>query len=369
MWMTKLSELFKKDSNTSALSSIAAIIVGLLFGFLILLVSNPDNAVDGFLTILSGGFAGGPRGVGNIFYYAMPIMMTGLGVAFAFRTGLFNIGGSGQYIVGAYFAILTAIKFTALPGALRWIVPLIVAMIAGGIWAVIPGILNAYAHVNIVIGTIMMNYIGMYLVNYLITLTIFDSTRNTTLPVPLDARLPKAGLDRIFPDSSINIGIFIALLAVIIIYILIDKTKLGYELKACGLNREASRYAGINEKRNIIISMAVSGALMGLGGALMYLSGSGKQIAVVDALAAEGFNGIPVALLALNNPFGVFFAAIFIAYITVAGFYMQSYGFVPEIIDIIISAILYFSAFALILKGIISKALIRSEREGKGGPQ
>lgn len=367
--MEKLYKFFRKDSNTSALSSIAAIVVGLLFGFLILLLSNRENAVEGFLTILSGGFAGGTRGVGNIFYYAVPIMMTGLGVAFAFKTGLFNIGGSGQYIIGAYFAILTAIKFTALPAPFSWIVPVIIAMAAGAIWAVIPGILNAYAHVNIVIGTIMMNYIGMYLVNYLITLTIYDSTRNTTLPVPSRATLPKAGLDRIFPDSSINIGILISILAVIVIYILINKTTLGYELKACGLNRDASRYAGINEKRNIVISMAVSGALMGLGGALMYLSGSGKQISVVDTLAAEGFNGIPVALLALNNPFGVFFAAIFIAYITVAGFYMQSYGFVPEIIDIIISAILYFSAFALILKGVISKGLIRSEREGKGGPQ
>jgi ABC-type uncharacterized transport system permease subunit len=363
----KLKDKIFSDKNSAALSSILAIIVGLLFGFIILLISDPQNALNGFMTILSGGFAGGLRGVGNVFYYAVPVMMTGLGVAFAFKTGLFNIGGPGQFIVGAYLAILVAIRFTFLPGCLKWIVPLIVAMLGGALWAAIPGLLNAYFKVNIVIGTIMMNYIGMYLVNYLIKLTVFDSTKNMTLPIPYDATLPTGGLDKIFPASSINIGIYIALLMVVIAYIILEKTRLGYELKACGFNRDAAKYAGINEKRSIIISMMISGALMGIGGALMYLSASGKHISVVDVLAPEGFNGIPVALLALNNPFGVFFAGLFIAYITVAGFYMQSYGFVPEIIDMIISTIIYFSAFALVLRGIISKAVIKSEHEGKGG--
>ncbi len=365
--MTKVLGWFKNDSRSAVLSSVLAILVGLLFGFLILLFSDSENALNGFVTILSGGFAGGTRGVGNVFYYSVPIIMTGLGVAFAFKAGIFNIGGAGQYIIGAYFAVLTAIKFTALPGALKWIIPLVVAMIAGAIWALIPGFLNAYFKVNIVIGTIMMNYIGMYFVNFLIKETIYDSTKNSTLPIPREATLPTGGLDKMFPNSSINIGVFIAIFMAIVTFILINKTKLGYELRACGINREASRYAGINEKRSIMITMIISGALMGLGGALMYLSASGKHISVVDVLAVEGFNGIPVALLALNNPIGVVFTALFIAYITVSGFYMQSYGFVPEIIDIIISAILYFSAFALILKGVILKAVIRSERQGKGG--
>ena len=364
--MKKIKSFLASDNHSAVLSSIIAIVVGLVFGLLILLISDPANAWNGFATILSGGFAGGLRGVGDVFYYAVPVMMTGLGVAFAFKTGLFNIGGPGQFIFGAYCAILVAIKFTFLPGSLKWLVPLIVAMIGGALWASIPGFLNAYFKVNIVIGTIMMNYIGMYITNYLIKLTVFDSTKNMTLPVPQGSTLPTGGLDEIFPLSSINIGIYIAIIMVIIIYILLEKTKTGYELKACGFNRDAAKYAGINEKRNIIVSMMISGALMGLGGAIMYLSASGKHISVVDVLAPEGFNGIPVALLALNNPFGVFFAAIFIAYITVAGFYMQSYGFVPEIIDIIISTIIYFSAFALVLRGIISKAVLKSEQEGNG---
>ena len=365
--MKKFKSFLASDKNSALLSSVLAIIVGFVFGFLILLISNPQNAFSGFVTILSGGFAGGLRGVGDVFYYAVPVMLTGLGVAFAFKTGLFNIGGPGQFIFGAYCAVFVAIKFTVLPGILKWIVPIIAAMIGGALWAAIPGLLNAYFKVNIVIGTIMMNYIGMYLTNYFIKLTVYDSTKNTTLPVPSGSTLPTGGLDKIFPASSINIGIYIALLAVVIIYILLEKTKLGYELKACGYNRDAAKYAGMNEKRNIIVSMMISGALMGLGGAIMYLSASGNYIAVVEVLAPEGFNGIPVALLALNNPLGVFFSAIFISYIRVAGFYMQSHGFVPEIIDIIISTIIYFSAFALVLRGIITKAMLKSEIEGNGG--
>ncbi len=356
---TIINRYFRDRDYSSILSSVIAIVVGLIFGLLILLISNPAQAWNGFRTILIGGFAGGLRGVGNVFYNAVPVMMTGLGVAFAFKTGLFNIGGPGQFIVGAYVAILCAIKLDFLPGALRWIVPIILAMLAGALWALIPGIFNAYFKVNIVIGTIMMNYIGMYLVNYLIKISIFDSTKNMTLPVPKAGTIPTMGLDRLFPNSSINIGIIIAIAMCIVVHYIINKTTLGYELKACGLNRDASKYAGISEKRNIIVSIMISGALVGLGGALMYLSGAGKHIAVLDILAAEGFNGIPVALLALSNPIGVVFAALFIAYITVAGFYMQAYRFVPEIIDIIISAIIYFSAFALVVKTTMKKIKLR----------
>lgn len=363
--MNKINNFLRGKSGTSVLSSITAIVIGLLFGFVILLFSNPTQAWNGFTTILSGGFAGGMRGVGNVFYYAVPVMMTGLGVAFAFKTGLFNIGGPGQFIVGAYLAVFVAIKADFLPGPLRWIVPLIAATLGGALWALVPGLLNAFFKVNIVIGTIMMNYIGMYLVNFLIVRTIYDSTKNTTMLVPQEAVLPTAGLDKLFPFSSINIGILIATSMVIIIHIVLNRTKFGFELKMTGSNREASKYVGLNEKKNIILAIIISGALVGLGGGLTYLAGSGKQIQVVDMLAAEGFNGIPVALLALSSPIGVFFTAIFIAYITVAGFYMQPYGFVPEIIDIIIASIIYFSAFSLIIKHFYTRFM--SKKKDKGG--
>jgi simple sugar transport system permease protein len=334
--------------------SLVSVLVGLLAGLVILLCSNPFQALNGFRVILTGGLAGGPRGIGNVFYYAVPIMLTGLGVAFAFKTGLFNIGGSGQFVIAGFIAIFVSIKFP-LPGILAWIIPAFLAMLGGAFWAVLAAAMNAFFKVNVVISTIMLNYIGMLTANQMVRLFVFDVTKNQSMPVPAASRIPKMGLDHLFPGSNINIGFILALLIVICVHILINKTILGFELKTCGLNRDASKYAGISEKRNIMVSMAISGALVGLGAAFMYLSDSGRNIKLVDVLAPEGFNGIPVALLAQNNPIGVAFSAIFIAYITVAGFYMQSYRFAPEVIDIIISVIIYFSAFSLVIYELLKK--------------
>ncbi len=149
----------------------------------------------------------------------------------------------------------------------------------------------------------------------------------------------------------------------IVIYIILNKTTFGYELKACGFNPHASKYAGINEKRNIVLSMVIAGMLAGLGGGLLYLSGAnGRRIKVVDVLAAEGFNGIPVALLGLSNPIGIIFSAIFISYITQGGNYLQTLDFVPEVIDIIIAIIIYFSAFSLILRTLLPR-FIKSRKQ------
>jgi simple sugar transport system permease protein len=246
-------------------------------------------------------------------------------------------------------------------------VALSAAMLAGAVWGALPGLFKALFNVHEVIACIMTNYIGMYLVNFLITRTIHDSMRNQTMEVMNTANLPGLGMDRIFRDgvivSSINCGIFIAIGFAIIMYFVLEKTSFGYELKACGFNRDAARYAGINEKRSIIFSMTIAGALAGLGGALLYLSGSGVAITVVDVLAMEGFNGIPVALLALNNPIGIVFSGLFISYLGVGGFNMQLYDFVPQIIDIIVAVIIYFSAFALIVKGFITSLAKRKRGE------
>jgi len=195
----------------------------------------------------------------------------------------------------------------------------------------------------------------MYLVNYLIKLTCLDTLKNMTKPVLTSATSPKMGLDKIFPHSSVNIGILITIVVAVVIHIILKKTVFGYELKVCGYNRDAAQYAGIKEKSRIVFSLAIAGALSGLGGALLYLAGSGKGISVVDVLAPEGFNGIPVALLGLNHPIGIIIAGIFISHLTVGGFYMQLYNFVPEVIEIIISIIIYFSAFALLIKGFLSR--------------
>ncbi len=342
-----------KNMNFSFLSSVIAIIIGLLFGLVILLISNPAQAMGGFSTILTGAFRD-MRSIGRVMYFATPIILTGLSVGFAFKTGLFNIGASGQFILGAFGAVIVGIKLPQL-GSVHWVVALLAAAILGGLWALLPGILKAYANVHEVISSIMMNYIGMYLVNYLVLNTVYDRLRNQSMGVAKSAVIPKMGLDKIFPRSNVNAGFFIAILAVIVIYIILNRTSFGFELKAVGYNRDASKYAGINEKRSIILSMVIAGALAGLGGGLLYLAGTGKYIEVVDILAAEGFTGISVALLGLSNPIGILFAGLFIGYITVGGDYMQLYDFAPEIIDIIVASIIYFSAFSLIVKNVIDR--------------
>ncbi len=195
-------------------------------------------------------------------------------------------------------------------GSIHWLVALLGAMVAGAIWASVAGILKAFFNVNEVITSIMMNYIGMYMVNMLVVETVYNKLKNQSLPVLKSAVLPKMGLDKLFPGSSANAGFFIAILIVIVIYIILNKTVFGYELTACGHNPDASDYAGINSKKNIILSMAIAGALAGCAGGLIYLAGSGKYIRVIDVLASEGFTGIPVALLGLSNPIGIFFAAL-----------------------------------------------------------
>ncbi len=355
----KLRSFLSSSQVSSFMSSFTAIIAGLVVGFIILLITNPSQAMGGFLTILKGGFTGGLKGIGNIFYHATPIIMTGLSIGFAFKTGLFNIGASGQLIVGAYFAVLVGIMLPGL-GSIHWLVALLAAMVAGAIWAFIPGILKALFNVHEVISGIMMNYIGMYAVNALVVATVYDSLKAQSQTVAETALIPKLGLDKVFNGSSINGGIIIAVIFVVLLYIILSKTTFGYELKACGYNANAAKYAGINSKRNVVFSMMIAGAMAGVAGGLIYLAGSGKYIEVVDYLAGEGFTGISVALLGLSHPVGILFSGLFISYITNGGFYMQLYDFVPEIIDIIISIIIYFSAFALLVKQFFEKRALNS---------
>ena len=366
--MNAIKKLLGLQGFNHALSSMVAIVAGLLFGLIILLISNPGEALPGFVIILKGGFSTGAKGLGQVLYFATPLILTGLSVGFAFKTGLFNIGASGQFIMGAFAATYIGVHWTFLPAPWHWIVALIGAAVIGGLWALIPGLLKAYLNVHEVISTIMMNYIGMYLANFMVKATVYDSKRAISMNVADSAVLPKAGLDKVFYNkigaskhidlSTVNCGIYIAIIMAIVIYFVLNKTTFGYELKACGFNPNASKYAGISEKRSIVLSMVIAGALSGLGGGLLYLSGAGgRHIKPVDVLAAEGFNGIPVALLGLSNPIGIIFSAIFISYITLGGNYLQTLDFVPEIIDIIVACIIYFSAFSLILRSLLPRFL------------
>jgi ABC-type uncharacterized transport system permease subunit len=254
--MNKLKKWINSPNFSAVSASVGAIIVGLLFGLVILIITNTGQAFPAFATILKGGFSGGVKGLGEVLYMATPLILTGLSVGFAFKTGLFNIGASGQMIIGGFVAILIGVKGEAL-GSFHWIVALLGAMAAGALWAAVPGILKAVFNVHEVIASIMMNYIGMYLVNILVVELVYDKFRNQSMIVKESAIIPKLGLDTVTQGSSLNGGFLIAIILVVIIYIVLNKTVFGYELIACGHNKDASKYAGIKSKRNIVLAMVI----------------------------------------------------------------------------------------------------------------
>ncbi|MDY0257102.1 ABC transporter permease [Gudongella oleilytica] len=340
----KITNLPGFSSFTSALM---AIVLGLIFGFFVMLAAAPANAVAGFRYVLMGGLGR----IGDVFYFATPILMTGLAVGFAFKMGLFNIGASGQYTMGMFFALYVGFMWD-LPGAMQWIAAIIAGMVGGMLWGLIPGIFKALMNVNEVITSIMFNYIGMYLVDMLIqgNSVMYISTKTRTNYLPSTVQIPSLGI----PGSNVNLGIIFAIIFGVILYIVLQKTTFGYELKATGFNKYAAEYAGMKGKTNIIITMAIAGGLAGLGGAFAILApsaiaGSSMTYEPVNIIAANGFNGIAVALLGSAHPIGTIFSALFISYIQRGGTLASLVGYKPEIIDIVIAVIIYFSAFAMIM--------------------
>lgn len=336
----------------SILSAVAAALIGLVIGFIILLICNPAQAFPAITTIVTGGFGltGFIKAAARICYYSMPLIMCGLSIAFAFKTGTFNIGCSGQYLVGGFFSILTAHLLHPALGSGVWVASLIAGAVAGGLWALLPGLLNAYRNVNIIISGIMMNYIGTYMVSILIRKIdiVYNIAEAKTNAIPSDAVLPKAGLDKLLPVLGVgaNLGFILVIVVGLFIWFLINRTTFGYELRTCGANREAAKYAGINEKRSIAVSMVISGALAGFGGAVVYMSNTSNFIAVSDTVPGIGFTGIAVALLGMTNPLGVILAGLFVAFLQVGGINLQIFGFVPEVVDVILAAIIFSCAFA-----------------------
>lgn len=364
-----------KKINKKAIFSISAslisILIGLILGLILLFIFDSDRAMVGFEALVGTGVST-PEKFAKVLYQAAPLILAGLSVAFAFKTGLFNIGAPGQYTIGAFCALFAAIVLGT-----PWYVSLIFAMIGGAIWGILPGLFKAHFNVNEVITCIMLNWIGLFLVNLLVSNipqmlqnywagSITNRTVNLALVEKfygVQTTIPKAGLDTLLGGSSyMNISIFIAIGIAIITYIILNKTTFGYELKACGFNKNASTYAGINAKRNIVLSMIIAGGIAGIAGGIYFLSGTAEYV-LEKNLMSMGFNGIPVALLASSNPLGVIFSSLFISYIQVGGEALQRYQFSSEIINIIISAIIYLSAFAFLIKLFIEKIFSKKERE------
>ena len=366
--MEKKQSFFTSAGFVSLLSSIICIIIGLVVGFVVLLLLGGEKAYsDGFRQILLGGFYMMPSGIGKEIVTAAPLIMCGLSVAFAFKTGLFNIGASGQYTLGAFGGLIFAILLHA-----PWYVCLLMATLFGAVWGAIPGIFKAYLNVNEVITSIMFNWIGLYGCNTIMygrgSGAMYNAKQAKTFPVTGGSLIPSKifgwDLAESFGYKSCTIAIFLAIIVAVILYIILNKTTFGYELKACGSNRNAARYAGINERRNIILSMLIAGALAGFGAGLFYLSGAAQWIpGDSTALPSEGFDGISVALLASSNPIGAIFSALFISHITTGGGLMNASLFPPEIADIISGIIIYLCAFSLLFRNMIRNLLTGRKKE------
>jgi len=321
--------LYQKEGTKKVLASLISILVGLLVGGIAVILVGCFNekislsgAWDGFRIIFAGIFSTGRNAAGELtwgfnavntgdmLFRATPLIMTGLSVAVAFKTGLFNIGAPGQYLISTMATLMIALSIpsSSVPTWIIWILAFLGGCLAGALWGALPGLAKACLNINEVLACIMTNWVAANLVTWMFDISNFKNTVENTKSGYIyktsfnGVATPKLGLDKLFPGSQVNAGILVAILLAIAMYILMTKTTLGYELQACGANRHAARYAGIKDKRNIVLSMAIAGALAGAGAALYYLSGNTEFYwSTYQSLPAVGFNGIPVALLALNN--------------------------------------------------------------------
>jgi simple sugar transport system permease protein len=339
----------KVTINKEYVLAFVAVILGLLAGAALMLLTG-NNPVSGYYYLFRGGLMNVER-VGNTLATATPLIFTGLSVAFAFRTGLFNIGASGQMLIGGLFA--TAVGLT-----LDWPKPLLLpvmvfaALVGGGLWAALPGWLKARFNVHEVVATIMMNWIAYWTVFYTVPRYFKGPFLETeSQRIPYNASLKLNSLTSLFGGSYINLGIFIALLFVLIAAVILERTTLGYELKAVGFNRHAAESAGISVNKNIILSMTIAGALAGLGGATFYVGyASNMQIGV---LPSHGFDGIAVALLGANTPLGVLGASVFFGLLhTGKGFMNAMTRIPPEIADTVMATIIYFAATSIMVERV-----------------
>ena len=390
--------LLKKDGVQKLLASLLSIVIGLFVGAVVVAIvglTKENIGIrgmwDGIRLIFVGLFANGrnaagdlawgfnPASWGNMFFRATPVIMTGLSVAVAFKTGLFNIGAPGQYLMGTMTTLMLALGIPSetVPAGLIWIIAFLGGMIAGALWGAIPGILKAFLNINEVLACIMTNWLAANIVTWAFDVSNFKNVAEGTKTGYIykttfnGVATPKLGLDKLFPNSQVNGGILIAAVIAVLVYIIMNKTTLGYQLKACGANRHAARYAGINDKRNIVLSMAIAGALAGGGAALYWLSGNTEFFwSTYQALPAAGFNGIPVALLAVNNPIAVVFTGIFMAMLDIVGQNLTGFTAYNEYItDVIIAVIVYLSAFSLVIQmwfaGKKKKAPAKKEKGGE----
>ena len=387
----------KKSSEglKSLSASLLCIFGGIFVGFVVLVllsVFNPRigfaEAVRGILIVLGGPFSGGGNSLfqfGNMLFNATPLILTGLSACIAFKTGLFNIGAPGQYLIGAMVTLIVSLSIpsAAVPSPVIWLLALICGTLAGALWGAIPGFFKAYLNVNEVIVCIMTNWIAANVVSWAFNgskfINVAESKVNFIMKTEVNnIATATFGLDKIFSGGSVvsyaDASIFLAICVAIALYVVMNKTTFGYELKACGYNRDGAKYAGMNEKRNLLLAMAIAGGLAAMGASIWCLNGHQDfKWETYQTLPVDGFNGIPAALLAGNNPIGIIFTAIFLKYINVGGSNLAANtAFNEYVSQLMVAMIVYFSGFARYISMLLStkkKSLQEIETEIKNSKE
>ena len=387
----------KKSSEglKSLSASLLCIFGGIFVGFVVLVllsVFNPRigfaEAVRGILIVLGGPFSGGGNSLfqfGNMLFNATPLILTGLSACIAFKTGLFNIGAPGQYLMGAMVTLIVSLSIpsAAVPSPVIWLLALICGTLAGALWGAIPGFFKAYLNVNEVIVCIMTNWIAANVVSWVFNgskfINVAESKVNFIMKTEVNnIATATFGLDKIFSGGSVvsyaDASIFLAICVAIALYVVMNKTTFGYELKACGYNRDSAKYAGMNEKRNLLLAMAIAGGLAAMGASIWCLNGHQDfKWETYQTLPVDGFNGIPAALLAGNNPIGIIFTAIFLKYINVGGSNLAANtAFNEYVSQLMVAMIVYFSGFARYISVLLStkkKSLQEIETEIKNSKE
>ena len=387
----------KKSSEglKSLSASLLCIFGGIFVGFVVLVllsVFNPRigfaEAVRGILIVLGGPFSGGGNSLfqfGNMLFNATPLILTGLSACIAFKTGLFNIGAPGQYLMGAMVTLIVSLSIPSavVPSPVIWLLALVCGTLAGALWGAIPGFFKAYLNVNEVIVCIMTNWIAANVVSWVFNgskfINVAESKVNFIMKTEVNnIATATFGLDKIFSGGSVvsyaDASIFLAICVAIALYVVMNKTTFGYELKACGYNRDGAKYAGMNEKRNLLLAMAIAGGLAAMGASIWCLNGHQDfKWETYQTLPVDGFNGIPAALLAGNNPIGIIFTAIFLKYINVGGSNLAANtAFNEYVSQLMVAMIVYFSGFARYISMLLStkkKSLQEIETEIKNSKE
>ena len=363
-----MKKILKNSAVQSLIASLICIILGLLIGYIVLLFINPAGASEAILAVVKNFWNYSRanlqiKNFGNTLVKTAPLLMCALSVLFAYKVGLFNIGVAGQYVIGT-----CACLYAALGWGWSWLPCLLFAILCGGLYGAIVGLLKALCNVNEVISGIMLNWIGLCSTNMLLA-KVKESTSPYTLHLKNAApqsMLPTLGLEKFFNNNkNVTIAVPLAIVIAVAILILLDKTKLGYELKATGNNKNAAKYAGMAERRNIILTLVIAGGLAALGGAFLYLTDFEQWSVTQSSVPGMGFNGIAAAFLGGLNPIGTIFASYFIQHITVGGAYVDKTMYSSQISDLICSLIVYLCGFVLFIKYAMNQSLAKSEERQK----